>query len=236
MKRVIARVTGRRQAINMASSTDEDSLGSRSVESTPQEGPQAGRHSYPVKARSALTSEGLPRSCGYRAELLLRRCGEWGAAAAPPAGHRVVPERHWTSPSGVIVPRFGSRPCAQSPAAAAEGDRPRQVLPGLTSLDVVLRSRPEAYQAEFSQLSQDLERGDTRCRDYSYSSGNGAGLIRLYQLIASPFPSSCPLHAELLHIYAGSGPRYGAMKGVGLGSSAWLVATRSAVAAWIPVP
>ena len=59
---------------------------------------------------------------------------------------------------GVIVPRYGGTAVARNYLRRQLREiARRQVLPGLTALDVVLRSRPEAYRAEFSQLTQDLE-------------------------------------------------------------------------------
>jgi ribonuclease P protein component len=59
---------------------------------------------------------------------------------------------------GLIVPRYRSTAVARNRLRRRLRDLVRRrVLPGLSSMDLVVRPRPDAYQAKFDQLAEDLE-------------------------------------------------------------------------------
>ena len=59
---------------------------------------------------------------------------------------------------GLIVPRHGSTAVARNQLRRRLRELARrQVLPTLPALDLVLRSRPDAYHGTFDQLAGDLD-------------------------------------------------------------------------------
>ena len=59
---------------------------------------------------------------------------------------------------GLIVPKHGSTAVARNRLRRRLREiARRQIFPGLPSVDLVLRSRPDAYRAEFGALAGDLE-------------------------------------------------------------------------------
>lgn len=59
---------------------------------------------------------------------------------------------------GLIVPRHGSTAVARNQLRRRLRELARrQVLPTLPALDLVLRSRPDAYRGTFDQLAGDLD-------------------------------------------------------------------------------
>ena len=59
---------------------------------------------------------------------------------------------------GLIVPRYGSTAVARNRLRRRLREiARRRIMPGLQSLDLVLRSRPDAYEVPFEALVGDLE-------------------------------------------------------------------------------
>jgi ribonuclease P protein component len=58
---------------------------------------------------------------------------------------------------GVIVPRYGATAPARNRLRRRLREPARRILPSLTSIDLVIRARREAYAARSRQLALDVE-------------------------------------------------------------------------------
>jgi ribonuclease P protein component len=134
-------------------------MGQKGVESQAKEGAQALGSPPAVEAR-ALRRERLPRSWRLARKSDLR--------AVLHQGHRLrtpLIELYWMGNEvghprlGLIVPRFQNTAVARNRLRRRLREIVRRrVLPDLPAVDLVVRSKPEAYQADRAELESVLER------------------------------------------------------------------------------
>lgn len=124
-----------------------------------EEGPEAPDGADTLQARWALTSrEGLPRPARLRGQ------GEYRQAFATGTRRRLrFLDVVWVTKDagqprlGLVVPRLRSTAVARNRLRRRLREIWRRlVAPGLGPVDVIIRARPEAYQASFQELARDL--------------------------------------------------------------------------------
>jgi ribonuclease P protein component len=138
---------------------DEDALGSRGSEPTPQEGASAPQRPDSFEARGGLTAEDLHR------RRRLTRAAEIQAVLSGGTRRRTPRlEILWCSNDhghprlGVITPRFGRSAVARNQLRRRLREHARRrLLPHLHALDIVIRARPPAYTAGLADLRHDLD-------------------------------------------------------------------------------
>ena len=141
------------------SGADEHPMGPGCAESAAQEGAEAPDGVGALKARRALRPEGLPRS--WR----LTRRSDLAVVQREGRRHRTPRlDVAWRSNSrghpriGVIVPRYGRSSVARNRLRRRLREiLRRRVLSVAGSVDLVVRSRPAAFDAAFHELASDLE-------------------------------------------------------------------------------
>lgn len=138
---------------------DAYTVGSRGPQSTPQEGPQAVSRSVAVEARRALTDEGLPRSwrLNRTADIVaVLRSGQRRRTLWLDLAWRTNEEGH--PRLGLVIPRHGATVVARNRLRRRLRELiRRRILPALSPVDLVVRSRASAYRAAFRKLATDLE-------------------------------------------------------------------------------
>lgn len=135
-------------------------MGPCSVESTSQEGSQAPGGTVAIETRRALKPEGLPR--GWRLTrtsdiTAVLRCGR---RRRTPRMDIVWHGNEFGHPRlGVVVPLFGRSSVHRNRLRRRLREIARRlILPAIPAVDVVVRSRREAYEATFPALRSDLTR------------------------------------------------------------------------------
>ena len=87
--------------------------------------------------------------------------------AASPLARSSGDEKYTGTRVGLIVPRFKHSAVARNQLKRRLRELVRlQILPAQLEADLVLRIRPEAYQASFNRLATDIERAMTQLRQH----------------------------------------------------------------------
>lgn len=138
-------------------------MGTRDVESPPQEGPQASHGAAADQAPEPLTDERYPRRRRLSRGPDLSQCWETGrrirmrhfdiAWRPNPQGHARV---------GIVVPRYGHSAVARNRLRRRVREILRKRAAELPTVDVVVRTKPGAYAASFAALRAELADVSTR--------------------------------------------------------------------------
>lgn len=139
--------------------THADPVGTGSPQSATEEGPQAACCPIALETRRALRSESLPRSWRLTRAADIAAVWRTGKRRRTPRLDLAWCSNRLGHPRlGLVVPRRG--------ATAVQRNRlrrrlreiaRRRLLPQLAPVDLVVRSRANAYQANFQELATDLE-------------------------------------------------------------------------------
>ncbi len=134
-------------------------MGQKGLESQKEEGAQAPRSSSAIQART-LRRERFPRSWRLTRKTDLRAVLLEGQRFRTP-----LIELYWKGNQvghprlGLIVPRFQQTAVARNRLRRRLREiARRRILPNLPAIDLVVRSKPEAYSAPWPDLEAALER------------------------------------------------------------------------------
>ena len=133
-------------------------MGTPGIEPATQEGPEALERSVAFQARRALRPEGLPRDWRLTRGSDLTAVMRTGRRRRTPRLDIFSRENGLGHPRvGVIVPRAGHSGVARNLLRRRLRELARRrALPHLPGVDVVIRSKPPAYDAAFDRLSGDI--------------------------------------------------------------------------------
>lgn len=134
-------------------------MGTRGVEPAPQEGAQAAIRASAVETPGGLSREGLSRH--WR----LTRASDLRAVTTAGRGYRTPRlDVLWQTNAldhprvGLVVPKHGQSIVARNQLRRRLREiARRQVLPGLSPIDFVVRAKRPAYRATFAELTADLK-------------------------------------------------------------------------------
>ena len=124
-----------------------------------EKGPQADRDSYSVQTRSSLTAERLPRGWRLSQGSALTAVLRVGRRRRTPRLDVVWYPNDTGHPRlGVIVARVGGSAVRRNQLRRRIREiARRRILHRLAAVDVVIKSRAAAYEADVDTLARDLE-------------------------------------------------------------------------------